>query len=112
MNAVFYYLTWPFKHLRVMFFLVIIGFIFYGVIQCNNTGPKIAETPDYLKNTPNTKYYVNTDSRIYYMDDYVDEGGIVTLLNFYEYNGKKWVFQEFNLPLVKAHFIEVCVHEN
>ena len=110
---IMYYLFWPFKHIRVMFLLLVIGFIIYGAIQCNSAGPKVAEIPDYLKDTPDTAYYVKTDSRLYYMNDYTDSGDTVTLHNFYEYNGKKWVFNEFNLPLVKAHFSkELKISEN
>ena len=110
MNFASWLISWPFKHIRLMLVFVILGFIAYGLINCGSTGEPI--TPAYLINKPEARYEIATDSRVYYTDGYVKTEGGLLLKGFYEYLNGSWVYRDYDLPLIQAHYNgDLRVHE-
>lgn len=58
-----------------------------------------AKIQNYQKKAPNENYVIQTSSRIYYAVSVKKINGYDTALQYYTWDGKKWVFRD-NTPLV------------
>jgi hypothetical protein len=90
------------KKIKQAFFVLILAVSIIGVYTSffKNATPQQSVIPIYQQIAPDiiqAPYVVTTPSRIYYVSRFVDDGRMVTLTKFYEYNKKKW--QEGKLPL-------------
>jgi len=87
--------------LRNMLRLVIIGaivFVVFGLVaQTCSQSPE--EIPAKVEDT---NFMIKTDSRIFYVEDYKQDGPDIILRNFWVQEGGKWIFYERELKLNKA----------
>lgn len=110
-------LIWIVKHPRILVFILVIIGIIIGVRTCSNMfnhGSKAAEPAVYQEKTPsisNAPYVVATDTRLYYVRKYTDDGQVITLEKYYTYDTKKWKLQNDTLPLDRKYYPRLKIYE-
>lgn len=95
-----------------------LAFLFVALLMLRNcaTGPQSAsvETPEYQTIAPTIKeapYIVQTSSRVYYVVEYENTGGGLTLLEYFTYDKKEWQKQTFPLTLSEQYYGKVVLNE-
>lgn len=87
---------------------VILVFIVLGYNTCNRVFDKDkAEVPDYIQVAPvaqTAPYVLQTDSRVYYIVKYTDDGKVITLTDYYTYDKKKWEHQTKTLLIDRQYY--------
>jgi len=107
----------PFKFLfsllrhKGMLFIVVIVVILVVVVprfnQSKQPVPGETQKATYQVNHPQGTP-IATPSKVYYAVEYTDDGKIITMTKFYDYNGKKWVLLKQPLQLDRA-FVPVLI---
>jgi len=104
-----------FRH-RILLVALVAGVVFIFVARsCGGSGDETStiNVPEYQKNAPSVEkapYVVSTRSRMYYVEEYNEEGDMVTLVKYYIYNDKKWDFSKTPLPLDRKTYGEIRIY--
>ncbi len=111
------------KHPRYLILIGVVVFIFIGGRSVTRnisgalTGGDAEAAPDipaYQLTAPDkalARTIVQTNSRLYYVNDYTDNGRTVRLLAYYGYNGDDWVKSNTPLPLDRQYYGEIRIYE-
>jgi len=54
---------------------------------------------------------IATSSRLFYALEYTDDGNVITMMKFYDYDGKKWVLQKLPLQLDRQFIGEIYIED-
>ncbi len=107
----FLILGYMFKHkaLLLVSVVAVVAIIVMGTVNSNKASETL--TPQYQVVTPSiaeAPYVVATSSRTYYVIDYTDDGKVLTMNRYYDYN-KKWVLEKIPLALDRSIFGEIRI---
>jgi hypothetical protein len=118
-------ITFPFRvlyylitHIKLLILAGMACLAVFTFVQCQKPSKPVTTSTQipaqsYQVNAPSKKtcpVVVQTSSRVYYVSDYTDKGGLVTLLKYYIYD-KKWVLSKAPLTLDPAIYGKVAVYE-
>lgn len=103
------------KHPKALILAGVVFFVFIGTRSCYNSlsleGGLRAEVPEFQKTAPVGTIPVDTPGRLYYTRAYEDDGQVVTLSDYYFYDGDTWTFREGTLALDRKYIGEIKVYE-
>lgn len=86
----------------ILVLLVIIAGILISLQQCKH---------DISQPEMQTKYFVETTSRIYYFDDYTQNDIGLTLHRYWWLDNKKWVYDKGDLRLTEKGYGPLAVKD-
>jgi hypothetical protein len=98
--------------------LVLTGVLILGIFAwrtCSNVGNQATTTlPSYQQIAPTVDkapYVIATSSRMYYVTDYTEDKGLITLKKYYLYDKKAWKFMTTPLVLDKKVYGDIRIYE-
>lgn len=93
------------KKYMIILLAVGVGLVIYGQPQNDNALATVL--PVYQINAPelsDAPYLIQTPSRMYYVVQYSDDGQIVLLMEYYEYNDNEWQHNNRMLTLDRLYY--------
>jgi hypothetical protein len=120
-------LGWVIKHPRILFGIIILIFIIFGIKACssvfneNNTVttesgetismPKVQEYQTLAPKAKQAPYVISSGTRIYYVVEYSDKNNIVTLKKYYFFNKDTWQLENKPLIMDRKYYGQITINK-